>query len=142
MGELRRVGQGEGPYERLLRRLAQALEEAESAGQLQADTLQEMELDGLSPAELELIRAYLDRDLRWLSGWHAAAEELAFVQRRPVRAGKAASLRSADKAKPLLPRRQALFCAICGVAVNWQPRQEVTACQACGSRLFRSGNPR
>ncbi|MFI8745117.1 hypothetical protein ACIGKL_08165 [Pseudomonas sp. NPDC077186] len=142
MGELRQVERGGGLYERLLQRLALALEEAETASRLHAEPLRELELDGLSPAELELIRAYLNRDLHWLRGWHAAAEELALIQRQPLRVGKAAGARPAAKAKPLLKRRQALCCALCGTPVSWQRGQDAQACQSCGSKLFRSGNPR
>lgn len=131
-----------GLYERLLQRLALALEEADTASRLHAEPLRELELDGLSPAELELIRAYLNRDLHWLRGWHAAAEELALIQRQPLRSTKSAGSRSLGKLKPLMKRRQALCCALCGASVSWHRGQDAQACQACGSKLFRSGNPR
>ncbi len=131
-----------GLYERLLQRLALALEEADTASRLHAEPLRELELDGLSPAELELIRAYLNRDLHWLRGWHAAAEELALIQRQPLRSTKSAGSRSLGKLKPLMKRRQALCCALCGTSVSWHRGQDAQACQACGSKLFRSGNPR
>lgn len=142
MGEGRQMERGGDLYERLLQRLALALDEAETASRLHAEPLRELELDGLSPAELELIRAYLNRDLHWLRGWHAAAEELALIQRQPVRVGKNASARPPTKAKPLLKRRQTLCCALCGTPVSWQRGQNAQACQACGSKLFRSGHPR
>lgn len=144
MGEVRQVERGDGLYERLLQRLALALEEAETASRLHAEPPCELEVDGLSSAELELIRAYLNRDLNWLRGWHAAAEELALIQRQPLRVGKpvAASARPAAKTKPLLKRRRALCCALCGTPVNWQRGQDAQACQSCGSKLFRSGNLR
>ena len=128
-------------YGRLLQRLALALEEADTANRLHAEPLHELELDGLSPAELELIRAYLNRDLHWLRGWHAAAEELALIQRQPLRSGKVAGSKPLHH-KPLMKRRQALCCALCGTPVSWRRGQDAQACQACGSRLFRSGNPR
>ena len=142
MGEVRHVERGGDLYDRLLQRLALALDEAETASRLHAEPLRELELDGLSPAELELIRAYLNRDLHWLRGWHAAAEELALIQRQPQRLAKSAHGRPASKTKPLLKRRQALCCALCGLPVSWQRGQNAQACQACGSKLFRSGNPR
>ena len=74
MAELRRAEIEGGLYERLLQRLALALEEADTATRLRDAPPDELELRGLTPAELELIRAYLDRDLNWLRGWHAAAE--------------------------------------------------------------------
>ncbi len=137
MANARQVERGGGLYERLLHRLALALEEADTASRLHAEPLRDLELDGLSPAELELIRAYLNRDLHWLRGWHAAAEELALIQRQPLRAS-----RPVNKVKPLLKRRQALCCALCGTPVSWHRGQDAQACQACGSKLFRSGNPR
>ena len=90
MAVARQAERGDGLYGRLLQRLALALEEADTASRLHAEPLRELELDGLSPAELELIRAYLNRDLHWLRGWHAAAEELALIQRQALRSGKAA----------------------------------------------------
>ncbi|HEY1026143.1 MAG TPA: hypothetical protein VGE28_00785 [Pseudomonas sp.] len=142
MGDARQVERGGGLYERLLQRLALALEEADTASRLHAEPLHELELDGLSPAELELIRAYLKRDLNWLRGWHAAAEELALIQRQPLRSGRPAGNRAAGKVKPLLKRRQALCCALCGAPVSWHRGQDAQACQACGSKLFRSGHLR
>ncbi|GIZ11576.1 hypothetical protein NCCP436_09920 [Pseudomonas sp. NCCP-436] len=53
-------------YERLLRRLAQALEQVDSIGHLQSGSAQELELVGLTTAELELIHAYLRGDLQRL----------------------------------------------------------------------------
>ncbi|MGF0335748.1 hypothetical protein [Ectopseudomonas toyotomiensis] len=142
MADVRQAERGGGLYERLLQRLALALEEADIASRLHAEPLRELELDGLSPAELDLIRAYLNRDLHWLSGWHAAAEELALIQRQPVRVSKGPSARPLAKTKPLLKRRQALCCALCGTPVAWQRGLHAQACQACGSKLFRSGHPR
>ncbi|MFT0621067.1 hypothetical protein [Ectopseudomonas guguanensis] len=142
MVDARQAERGGGLYERLLQRLALALEEADTASRLHAAPLRELELDGLSPAELELIRAYLNRDLHWLRGWHAAAEELALIQRQPMRSAKAAGGKPASKFKPLMKRRQALCCALCGTPVSWHRGQDAQACQACGSKLFRSGSPR
>jgi hypothetical protein len=138
------VQQGErsGLYERLLQRLALALEEADTASRLHAEPRRELELDGLSQAELELIHAYLNRDLHWLRGWHAAAEELALIQRQPLRGVKPAASRRVGKVKPMMKRRQTLCCALCGASVSWHRGQDAQACQACGSKLFRSGNPR
>lgn len=142
MSDLRQAERSNGLYERLLQRLALAIEEAEAASRLHTEPPHELQLDGLSPAELELIRAYLNRDLHWLRGWHAAAEELALIQQQPLRAGKPGASRQTSKAKPLLKRRQVLCCALCGVPVSWHRGQDAQACQACGSKLFRSGNPR
>lgn len=148
MGELRRAQGSGGLYERLLQRLALALDEAESMGRLSAEPTRELELRDLTAAELELIRAYLERDLDWLRGWHAAAEELAVIESWPARTIKASGpvskmpVRPLARAKPLGRRRAQLCCALCGVVANWQPGQGVQACLACGSQLFRTRDPR
>lgn len=150
MGELRRAeasGSG-GLYERLLQRLSVALDEADNMTRLSAKTPNELELRDLTAAELELIRAYMDHDLNWLRGWHAAAEELAVIEHWPARAAKTnrATLRTAGKPlgkiKPLVKRRVQLCCALCGVVANWRPGQGVHACTSCGSQLFRASDQR
>ena len=72
---------GDGVYERLLQRLDLALDEADSLRGLSdvASSELELELRDLTAAELQLIRAYLERDMSWLRGWHAAAAELAQI---------------------------------------------------------------
>lgn len=150
MVETRRAETAGGLYERLLHRLALALDEADTAERLRNEHPSELELKGLSPAELALIRAYLDKDLNWLRGWHAAAEELALIEQQPTRAAKpvrnpksaAKSTPPARAARPLFKRRQQLLCALCGAPANWQRGQGVQACGTCGSQLFRAGNPR
>ena len=149
MAELRREEAQGGLYERLLHRLAVALDEADSDSLLRNKTPEELELRGLSPAELELIKAYLDRDLHWLRGWHAAAKELALIEQtpapsKPARTVHISHVHNARMAKPkgLLKRRQKLVCALCGTAAFWNPGQGVQACSACGSQLFRDSKPR
>lgn len=150
MAELRQTEAGGGLYERLLQRLALALEEAETASRLRQAAPLELELRGLTPAEMELIRAYLDRDLNWLRGWHAAAEELALIEQLPARQGKAPSKpasRLPGRALPVrgkmpIKKRQQLCCALCGAAVQVQRGEGVLPCTACGSKLFRAGQPR
>ncbi|AYC34413.1 hypothetical protein D3880_19470 [Pseudomonas cavernae] len=148
MAELRRADAGGGLYERLLQRLALALDEADTAVRLRDEVPRELELRGLSPAEVELIQAYMAHDLRWLSGWHAAAEELALLERKPLRPPRPASngsrptIRVPGRAKPLLKRRQGLCCALCGTPADWQPGQGIRGCLACGSQLFRASKPR
>lgn len=61
MAESRRAEVGGGLYERLLQRLALALQEADTATRLHQAPPDELELSGLTPAELELIRAYGSR---------------------------------------------------------------------------------
>lgn len=146
MAELLRAQAPGGLYERLLSHLALALEEADMASQLQHESPQELELRGLSPAELELIRAYLNQDLQWLRGWHAAAEELALIEQQPVKVPKPGRLgakpaRLSMRLKPLFKRRQQLFCALCGAAAHRQRGSGIHACATCGSRLYRAGKP-
>ena len=150
MAELRQSEASNGLYERLLQRLALALEEAETASRLSQAAPLELELRGLTPAEMELIRAYLDRDLNWLRGWHAAAEELALLEQLPVSrvealgtalgpaSGKAMPVRS----KTPIKKRQQLCCALCGASAQLQRGEGVLPCSACGSKLFRAGQAR
>ena len=144
MAESRRAEVGGGLYERLLQRLALALQEADTATRLHQAPPDELELSGLTPAELELIRAYLDRDLNWLRGWHAAAEELALIEQLPAASklpARAAS-KSLPRGKPMIKKRQQLCCALCGTVARVQRGEGVLPCSACGSKLFRAGQPR
>ena len=148
MAESRRAEVGGGLYERLLQRLALALQEADTATRLHQAPPDELELSGLTPAELELIRAYLDRDLNWLRGWHAAAEELALIEQLPAASKPVSKLpaRAASKpvprGKPMSKKRQQLCCALCGTVARVQRGEGVLPCSACGSKLFRAGQPR
>lgn len=148
MAESRRAEVGGGLYERLLQRLALALQEADTATRLHQAPPDELELSGLTPAELELIRAYLDRDLNWLRGWHAAAEELALIEQLPAASEPVSKLpaRAASKplprGKPMIKKRQQLCCALCGTVARVQRGEGVLPCSACGSKLFRAGQPR
>ena len=51
-------------YERLIDRLAMALDAAKTAGRLRDEGPLELELKGLSRAEFELVKAYLERSER------------------------------------------------------------------------------
>jgi hypothetical protein len=146
MVELHRTEAQGGLYGRLLERLALALDEADSASRPATESTHELELSGLSPAELQLVRAYLDQDMSWLQGWHAAAQELALLEQRsakmakPIRNSIRPPHKAAPRVNPLLKRRQQLCCALCGTAAIWLRGQGVQACSACGSQLFRAGN--
>ncbi|MNN04210.1 hypothetical protein D3C81_1169310 [compost metagenome] len=139
MAELHRASlSGSGLYERLLQRLALALDEADTAERLRDEHPAELELRGLSSAEMELIRAYLDQDVNWLRGWHAAAEELALLERSSSKVTRP-QRQVASPIKPrLTTRRQVLQCALCGTPVLWSRSQGVLPCSSCGSQLFRS----
>ena len=58
-------------YEGLIDRLGRALDAAKTAGRLCDERPVELELRGLSRAELELINAYLDRNGRSAPPWVA-----------------------------------------------------------------------
>ena len=118
-------------YDRLLHRLAVALEQAD--GQAVVDETHEVELKNLTHAEVELIKAYLQRDVRWLQGWHAAAEELALLDKQDDRSG--AALGAASQAAA--PHRPALCCALCATPLLWSDGQAPTACPNCGAQLYR-----
>ncbi|MGE6793311.1 hypothetical protein SAMN05216206_3032 [Pseudomonas guineae] len=147
MAELRRGAPTGGLYERLLQRLAIALDEADNLSALSAHAPLELELRGLTSAEMELIRAYLERDLDWLRGWHAAAQEMTQIEqlqypRAVGRSGHKTAAALPSKVKPLLKRRLQLRCALCGESAGWQSGNAVPACKACGSQLFRASNHR
>lgn len=136
MGKERQADEG-NLYGRVLQRLSLALEEAErSEG---AST--ELEVAGLTPAEFELIRAYLQQDAQWLSGWHAAAEEQAQIVRQAARPALRNVLRqhSAKRCRQTPPAlQQAMTCALCGTHVQWPDGPGAVACGACGSQLLRA----
>ncbi|MCG8909108.1 hypothetical protein ACQCLI_00720 [Pseudomonas nitroreducens] len=143
MAELHRASaSGSGLYERLLQRLALALDEADTAERLRDECPVELELRGLSSAEMELIRAYLDQDVNWLRGWHAAAEELAMLERAPARPPRHVRQPAAPSRLRLVPRPQSLQCALCGSPVAWSRNQGVLPCTSCGSQLFRNAKAR
>ncbi|MHC8388627.1 hypothetical protein ACYZTM_11475 [Pseudomonas sp. MDT2-39-1] len=60
-------------YERLIDRLGMALDAAKTADRLRDERPLELELRGLSPAEFELVKAYLDRSERETHGCLSAA---------------------------------------------------------------------
>lgn len=137
------MGARGGLYRRLIERVACALAGAEGARWRGGPEPVVLELHDLSPAERALIRAWLRRDLQWLRGWQAAAEELALIERqeRAARAFVPAdSLAASLRARPL--RHSRLFCALCGRAVRLRRAGCVAACPACASRLFRVGRRR
>jgi DNA-directed RNA polymerase subunit RPC12/RpoP len=127
-------------YGRVLQRLTVALEEAERTAGDDAGTT-ELEVGGLTPAEFELIRAYLQQDSQWLSGWHAAAEEQAQLAHQATRPALRNVLRQHSgrrgRQTPLAVQ-QTMNCALCGAAVNWPEGAGPVACHACGSQLLRA----
>lgn len=143
MAELHRASvSGSGLYERLLHRLELALDEADTAERLRDEHPEELELRGLSGAEMELIRAYLNQDVNWLRGWHAAAEELALLERGSGKGTRAPRL-NGNASKPRLTHRHLqLLCALCGTPVAWSRSQGVMPCTSCGSQLFRGSRGR
>ncbi|WP_339516488.1 hypothetical protein [Pseudomonas sp. RL_15y_Pfl2_60] len=134
MDEFQRVQASAGLYGRLLQRLTTALDDAESVRGLVTSEPQELELRGLTPAELGLINAYLEGDLNWLRGWHAAATELAGLERRP---GLNVRHASVSRLRPLSTRCGQLSCALCGSSLALQSLSRACSCQVCGSTLLR-----
>lgn len=127
-------------YERVLQRLSLALKEAERRASAGGEESAELEVGGLTSAELALIRAYLQQDTRWLSGWHAAAEEQAQIVRLTTRSAlRDLRQRPGKSCRQVTPAlRQVLTCAICGSSVDWPETAGPAACSACGSQLLRA----
>jgi hypothetical protein len=127
-------------YARVLQRLSSALQEAErsTTGETGAG---ELEVRGLTPAEFELIRAYLQRDSQWLSGWHAAAEEQAHLSRqalRPTVRGGSRQRHGLRTRHAPVALQQTLSCALSNAEVSWPDGAGPAACPACGSQLLRA----
>ena len=140
MGRERQADEGT-LYGRVLQRLTLALEEAERTAGDDTGTTTELEVGGLTPAEFDLIRAYLQQDSQWLSGWHAAAEEQAQLDRQATRPALRNVLRhhSGKRCKQSPPAlQQAMTCALCGASVHWPEGAGPVACSACGSQLLRA----
>jgi hypothetical protein len=140
MGRERQANEG-NLYGRVLQRLTLALEEAERATDANDSAATELEVAGLTPAEFDLIRAYLQQDSQWLSGWHAAAEEQAQLVRQATRPALRNVLRhhpvKRSKQAPL-SLQQAMSCALCGASVNWPEGAGAVGCSVCGSQLLRA----
>lgn len=140
MGQARAVG---GLYERLIERLARALSEAETARDSARDEPRELELRNLSAAEMAWIHAYLNNDLQWLRGWHAAAEELALIEQQ--KDGQSSGMGTADGSssrahEPPSMTCPPLFCALCGTPIRMRSDWSALACPLCASRVFRADN--
>jgi len=140
MGNERQADEG-NLYGRVLQRLTLALEEAERRAGDENGATAELEVGGLTPAEFDLIRAYLQQDSQWLSGWHAAAEEQAQLDRQAARPALRNVLRQHSgkrcKQSPPAPQ-QSMVCALCGTSVHWPEGAGPVACSACGSQLLRA----
>ncbi len=140
MGKEQQADEG-NLYGRVLQRLTVALEEAERSAGGKPGGATELEVGGLTPAEFDLIRAYLQQDSQWLSGWHAAAEEQAQLDRQAARPALRNVLRhhSGKRCKQSPPAlQQSMTCALCGAAAHWPEGAGVVACSACGSQLLRA----
>ena len=136
----RQVEEKSGLYGRLLHRLDVALHQADTPGANHAASTV-LELQGLSDAELSLIRAYLGQDLQWLRGWQAAAQEMELI-RRSAAAPDHPGSPSLRGAKRRFVRHPQLLCALCGVVSVWAANRAIVCCPSCGSRLFRAAGPR
>ncbi|MBB3102528.1 hypothetical protein [Azomonas macrocytogenes] len=124
-----------GLYGHVLQQLSLALTQSERDGH--ANEEGELDVNGLSAAEIGLLQAYLRGDAQWLSGWHAAARQHALISRR---------LQDADAMLPPAPHRQQeplleqhiLECALCGSPVDWPKESGEAICPTCGSQLLRA----
>lgn len=140
MGRERQAEEG-NLYGRVLQRLTLALEEAERSKGSDSGKTTELEVGGLTPAEFDLIRAYLQQDAQWLSGWHAAAEEQAQLVRQAARPALRNVLRhqAGKRCKQSPPAlQQSMTCALCGSSVHWPEGAGAAACSVCGSQLLRA----
>lgn len=112
----------EGLYDRLLEQIAQVMQKLEQTPE-HANTPHEgeLELQGLSPAEWELIQAYLRRDVQWLAGWQAAAH-----QQQAMAQQKFHKRRSLTGHEPMQPSSS---CAQCTTGLLWLERPNVSCTQ-------------
>jgi len=109
MAELRQKAMKPELYERLINRLGLALDVAKTAVRLRDEAPAELELRGLSPAEFELIEAYLDMGAFGFrvdgvktdhvkSGSSAVPPELAESISKPLRSAKVIWLKDQKRA--------------------------------------------
>lgn len=143
MGEIKRQGFADGPYEHLLQRLSVALDEAIEMEVVTEQPQMELELRGLTGSELRLIQAYLERDVEGLSGWLSAAREAEIDTPpdsvvRPELQLPLAQDQTESAQPPCEPLNLSLCCAICGKRCEWQRALGVQVCQGCGSQIFRA----
>ncbi|MCJ8170665.1 hypothetical protein [Atopomonas sediminilitoris] len=118
----------DGLYERLLERVVHALEDADEHSAEGGAAPAEVDLEGLSEEEVAWLRAFVQRDLQWLRGWHAAARRMR-------------SLTLCQQSEPpatLNDEPCGLVCALCQTSLIQQPRKGVQPCPNCGSSLFRA----
>src|SRR5213080_3107934 len=114
MAELQQAATKPELYERLINRLGLALDVANTAVRLRDEAPAELELRGLSPAEFELIEAYLDK-----SAFRSMAESVmrSFVAAReldeptsgPLRSAKVIWLNNERRAKASAKIKSSLF---------------------------------
>lgn len=139
MGQVNESLADTGIYERLLQRLATALDEAENLAVVVQQPQQDLELRDVTPSEMRLIRAYLERERSSVGPVQTSVEAQRTLptreQQQPVPAELACAY--AEQAKPA-----AASCAVCGATRHWQPSQGVQLCQGCGSQLFNQRNRR
>lgn len=104
MAELQRAAIKPELYERLINRLGLALDVAKTAVRLRDEAPAELELRGLSPAEFELIEAYLDAGAFGFKAdgvirSSSAARELDGSTSTPLRSAKVIWLNKQQRAK-------------------------------------------
>jgi rRNA maturation endonuclease Nob1 len=139
MGQVNESLADSGIYERLLQRLATALDEAENLATVVQQPQQDLELRDVTPSEMRLIRAYLERERSRLG--HVQSSTEAPLQRTPrttaVLVPEGLACAYAEQAEAPATR-----CTLCGATRHWQPSQGVQLCQGCGSQLFKQRDHR
>ena len=116
--------QGVALYDRLIRRLEKALDQNQ-----QQDLDQEVSVADLTQGQMALIRAYRNKDVAWLRGWHAAVDELKVseVSEKTPLCEAVASGASIG-----------VCCALCGAALKLHAGEPLPACGECGARIYRA----
>lgn len=117
--------QNTGLYDRLIFRLEQALDQHR-----QQEHSDEVSVVDLTQGQLALIRAYRNKDVAWLRGWHAAVDE--FKGTEPC---AKSALSSAISEQTLGVR---VCCALCGTALELHAGTPLPACRECGAKIYRA----
>lgn len=115
----------EGLYDRLLEQIAQVMQKLEQTPEHPNTQHEgELELQGLTHAEWELVQAYLRRDVQWLAGWQAAAYQQRMLAQQHFQ--KRRSLIGHELTQP------SSSCAQCTTGLLWLERPEAS-CTQCTS---------
>ncbi|MCU1715611.1 hypothetical protein [Pseudomonas sp. 5P_3.1_Bac2] len=135
MGQVKESQANDVVYERLLQRLAAALDEAENLAAVGQRPQQDLELRDVTPSELRLICAYLkrERQVEAAQGLKVIGENILPLPLAPPAVLETAGSTAAAAA----PR-----CPICGVKRPWPSPSGLQLCQGCGVKLFINSDHR